>query len=106
MIKKISIVSLVLILLLSLHLITNYSKNDNNKINKDNNRFAIMLESGVGTDNYEKSTSNTWPSSGYTYNSERSYCENGSTLEWDNSNDTINIDTRYADKCYVYFDKQ
>ena len=64
-----------------------------------------MLEDGVGTKSYEKSSVGTWPSNAYVFNEERSYCENGGSITWDDNERIASLETRYAEKCFVYFDR-
>ncbi len=97
----------VIITLLFLLIINKNNNNNilsNNDIKLDPNTFAIMLETDVDTGEYEQSTSSRWPSSGYIYNENLSYCENGSTLTWNEETNAINLSTGIADKCYLYFD--
>ena len=66
--------------------------------------LSIMLETGEDSGQYEMTTSSTWPTSGYVFNSELSKCENGSTLSWDDTNKQVVFSGNITDKCYVYFD--
>ena len=45
-----------------------------------------------------------WPKEGYTFNAERSKCENGGTLSWNDETKSVVLTTKVSDKCYVYFD--
>ena len=83
------------------NIITSYYGN-NTKINDTG--IAYMLETGSGTGVYEQSNNTTWPSSGYSFNSTKSACENGSLLTFDNSSHQLTINSSKTDKCYVYFD--
>ena len=42
---------------------------------------------------------------GYILNTELSRCENGSTLNWDDTKKVVIVSGNLSDKCYVYFDK-
>jgi hypothetical protein len=92
---------------------TNYNnhsifKSNNNYNAKENNyNLAFMLETGIGTGVFEQSSSSSWPkdSSGYTFDSSKSACENGSSLSFVNSTGTLSISTNKTDKCYIYFNK-
>jgi len=81
----------------------------NLKSDKDNSMFAIMLEQDDGT--YKEDISNTWPTSGYTYNESMSGCIDGNGNEIENSlsynTDTKNVSirTKEASYCYLYFSK-
>lgn len=108
--KKISNVLLsVSILLITLMLfVVEYNKDEEvykNKPNtfKTNNALAIMLDDGNG--NYNPSDSNAFPTSGYTFNSELSRCENNSTIAWNEETKKVIVSSNKSDKCYVYFDK-
>ena len=97
----------VIITLLFLLIINKNNNNNilsNNDIKLDPSTFAIMLETDVDTGEYEQSTSSRWPSYPYEYNENLSYCENGSTLTWNEETNAINLSTGIADKCYLYFD--
>ena len=68
-----------------------------------NNSFlTLMLEQSDGT--YQESTSNTWPSGNYAFNSELSRCENGGELRWDRESGIVELLSNKSDACYVYFD--
>ena len=107
--KNIFIFSLIFVLIISLIIIN--SKNNKlydvnkNQIKKDNNRLSMMLETGIETGEYEIATSDKWPSSGYTFNSKLSRCENGGELSWDSVNKAVVMSGNASDKCYIYFDK-
>ncbi len=47
---------------------------------KNTNMLTMMLETEVGTGNYEEVTQNEWPQDGYEFNASLSRCENGGTL--------------------------
>ena len=87
---------------------TNYIEDNNNlsiqkeDIKINNSRYAIYIENEQG--NYELSNSNVFPSEGYVFNREESYCENGTYLEWDEVNNTLLLNTSNKDKCFIYFD--
>ena len=78
------------------------SNNTNNKTNINNGFLTLMLEQSDGT--YQKSTSNTWPTGNYAFNSTLSGCERGGELEWDREANIVKLLTNTSDKCYVYFD--
>lgn len=85
----------------------NYSVIENKKQikNKSSNMLSLMLETKSGSGEYEIYTSKVWPQEGYVFNEERSGCENGSELAWDDTNKKVLVKTNKSDKCYVYFDK-
>ena len=69
------------------------------------NTLSMMLETEAGSGNYEMTTSSSWPTDGYVFNTELSKCENGGELSWDDANKTVLMSGNVSDKCYVYFDK-
>ena len=71
---------------------------------KNNNMMSILLETQAGSGEYSSSSDNSWPTSGYEFNSELSRCVNGGTLTWDSTNNKVMFDGEASDKCYVYFD--
>ncbi len=101
-----------IVICITLILITNKSSSkvldsdlDNIKIeNKVPSMFAIMLETEVGSDSYEPSTSSLWPGDGYIFNETLSRCENGGELTWHEDTRTVSLKTSGSDKCYLYFD--
>ena len=105
----IGVSSMVVIAIFTLS-ITLFKSDDNvilsdnvNKENLINNSFlTLMLEQEDGT--YQESTSNTWPSGNYAFNSELSRCENGGELEWDREQGLVKLLSNKSDGCYVYFD--
>ena len=78
--------------------------NVESKAIKKENIISIMLETDEGSQEYTSSSSNTWPTDGYKFNKERSGCENGSILSWDDTQKSVIISGDLSDKCYVYFD--
>ena len=66
--------------------------------------ISLMLETSANSGNYELSTSDKWPTSGYVYNAELSSCENGSTLIYNAETNKVTLKANKSDKCYVYFD--
>ena len=109
--KLILITSIFMILLIAiiafLLLKNNNQKNimadseNNNKI-INNSFLTLMLEQEDGS--YEQSTSNTWPTGNYAFNSELSRCENGGELRWNREEGIVNLLSNKSDACYVYFD--
>ena len=107
--KVIFIISFMLItlvlstILLKNEILTNDLIYDEYNI-KDNEMLSMMLETGEGTGEYKTTTSSTWPTEGYKFNSELSRCENGGDLSWDDTNKIVVMTGNTSDKCYVYFD--
>ena len=109
--KKVIVLSLFsLILLLFVIILYNnkykkqvYTEEGNNQI-RTGTSISMMLETKYNSGNYEPSSSSEWPKEGYTFNAERSKCENGGTLSWNDETKSVVLTTKVSDKCYVYFD--
>ena len=105
-------ISCMVLVLISIDLLVIFKNRQNEEIllsnkaeNKNiiNNGFlTLMLEQSDGS--YQKSTSNTWPTSNYAFNSTLSGCERGGELEWDREANIVKLLSNRSDKCYVYFD--
>ena len=106
--KKLLFFSIFIIIILVFVTIYNIIYKNNNIYlnNKDAapNFISIMLEETVGSGEYKVSKSNKWPSKGYVFNKEMSYCNNGSTLTWNKNDNSVSVNINKTDKCYVYFD--
>ena len=108
--KKILLISgglLTLIIIISTIFIVNKNNSNNEIVMQDknliNNSFlTLMLEQSDGS--YQESTTNTWPSGNYAFNSEMSRCENGGELRWDREQGIVELLSNKSDACYVYFD--
>ncbi len=114
--KNIIIMSLILVEVASMFLlykslsdkktqIDEVAIKENNIVNK--NMFAIMLQQSDG--NYTKSSSDTFPISGYVLNETLSGCtdKNGNKINnalIKNGNE-ITLRTKQTSYCYYYFDK-
>ena len=107
--KKVIIISFLLITII---LLTSFKKEVktnnfvNNEINKKNNSLlSMMLETNIGSGEYEVSNDSSWPSSGYQFNAELSKCENGGVIVWNEDTGAISVRVSKTDKCYAYFDR-
>ncbi len=109
--KKILLISgmlLTLIIVISTILIVNKNSTNNEIVMQDNNKpinnsfLTLMLEQSDGS--YLESTTNTWSTGNYAFNSELSRCENGGELRWDRENGIVELLSNKSDACYVYFD--
>ena len=80
-----------------------YTEEGNNQI-RTGTSISMMLETKYNSGNYEPSSSSEWPKEGYTFNAERSKCENGGTLSWNDETKSVVLTTKVSDKCYIYFD--
>lgn len=69
------------------------------------NVYAENIDSdGHGTGEYTKLETTALPSIGYVLNSEKSSCENGSTLSYIDSENMFNIEASGKDVCTAYMD--
>ena len=82
-----------------------YEEEECKQIKKHVDTISMMLETEAGSGNYEMTTSSSWPTDGYVFNTELSKCENGGELSWNDANKTVLMSGNVSDKCYVYFDK-
>lgn len=110
--KNLLIITLIFIEIIFIFLTC---KSINNKVIKlDNNTdksnlFAIILEQDNGE--YKESDINDWPSDGYIYNDELSYCNDAygnklvGVLNYDSDAKKVSVDFDSAGYCYLYFDK-
>ena len=109
--KKVIVLSLfsLILLLFVIILYSNkykkqvYTEEGNNQI-RTGTSISMMIETKYNSGNYEPSSSSEWPKEGYTFNAERSKCENGGTLSWNDETKSVVLTTKVSDKCYVYFD--
>ena len=104
--KKLLIFSSSLIMILILVLVI-YNKNSNNYLNNKEevpSFMSIMLEESKDSGEYKVSGSNKWPDKNYVFNEEMSYCSNGSSLIWNENDNSVSVSVNKADKCQVYFD--
>ena len=107
--KKRKSILLIIIIILFVGVITIYN-NYNNDIyvdkddNLSNSGLSLMVETKAGSGEYTISTSDEWPTNGYEFNAEKSACENGGTLSWDEENQSVVMTSKSSDKCYAYFD--
>lgn len=107
--KKTIITFLTIISISTLIFVNNYKVNNNiNDIPKEennkNNLISMMIETDYGTGKYQIFESSTWPSDDYVLNKEKSGCENGGTIFWNEETKKIVLKGNISDKCYVYFD--
>ena len=107
--KKRKYILLIIIIILFIGVITIYNNYNNDiYVDKDNNLsnsgLSLMVETKAGSGEYTISTSDEWPTNGYEFNAEKSACENGGTLSWDEENKSVVMTSKSSDKCYAYFD--
>ena len=111
--KKIVILSLFSLILLLFVIILYgnkykkqvYTGEENNQI-RTGTSISMMLETKRGSGDYTLSASSKWPTEGYIFNSERSKCENGGTLSWNDETKSVVFKIKGSDKCYIYFDRE
>ena len=106
--KKFILITIALLLSLSLLIYKFYNEDSIEEVPtkniKQSSMLSMMIETEADSGNYQISTSNTWPTDGYIFNSELSKCESGGTLSWDDTNKKVMFEGNNIDKCYVYFD--
>ena len=81
-----------------------YEESTIKSFKKNENMLSMMLETEAESGNYEMTTRDSWPTSGYKFNSILSKCENGGEISWDDENKRVLMSGNASDKCYVYFD--
>ncbi len=111
--KKITVVFSVFIAIIIVLVIIVYKNSYKNDIlvektteneNKVPGLISIMLETKFGSGVYEPSTNTTPPTKGYELNTEKSGCENGGSISYNETTKKFVIKTNISDKCYAYFD--
>ena len=108
--KKVILTSISFILVLTIIIVysnkeedTSFQDNNTKQVVQENT-LSMMIEQTAGAGDYKLETRSSWPTSGYTFNTTLSKCENGSTLSWDSTNGIVTMTGNVSDKCYVYFD--
>ena len=92
--RKYIICLLVIIFIAVIILVNNFDDSSSSKkVTKKSNTLTMMLETGIGSNEYEISNSNTWPTEGYIFNDSKSYCELGSKILWDNERKRLSLKT-------------
>lgn len=103
-------VFIAIILVLVIIVYNNSYKNDVYVENKTNNKnqvpglISLMLETKAGSGIYNLSPDGIVPAKGYKLNTEKSGCENGGTLSYNETTKKVIVKTNISDKCYAYFD--
>ena len=101
---------IAIILVLVIIVYNNSYKNDVYVENKTNNKnkvpglISLMLETKFGSGIYNVSPDGIVPAKGYELNTEKSGCENGGTISYNETTKKIIVKTNISDKCYAYFD--
>ena len=81
------------------------NKNTENKeSNKIPGMVSLMLETKAGSGIYEPSTSPIVPTKGYELNTEKSGCENGGSITYNETTKKLILKSNISTKCYAYFD--
>ncbi len=70
----------------------------------NNKLISLMIEETRGSGVYKVSKDNKWPSKKYIFNETLSNCKNGSTLTWNENDNSVTVNVNKTDKCEVYFD--
>ena len=100
--KKKKVICLILLVVgcISSIIIINYLKPDKTS----NSLIAVYYEDENG--NYQKSKENKFYKEGYALDKEKSKCDNGSTIDWNNETNKIKITGTKTDKCNIYLSKK
>ena len=112
--RKITLIVIAVLIINTFILLIYHNSYDQKTILEDNqktidttnnteNMVSIMLETSSGSGKYTKSSSTSFPTSGYVFNSSKSGCENGGTLDY--ADGKLQLKNNISDKCYVYFDR-
>ena len=80
-----------------------YEEVDNRNI-INNKLISLMIEETRGSGVYKVSKDNKWPSKKYIFNETLSNCKNGSTLTWNENDNSVTVNVNKTDMCDVYFD--
>ena len=96
-------IMVVIGILITIFVFPKSDKENNYLINS--NAITLMIETDVGSGEYKVSNDRLWPQEGYIFNEMLSYCENGSSLNWNDETRGLSINVDVSEKCYVYFDK-
>ena len=70
----------------------------------NNKLISLMIEETRGSGIYKVSKDNKWPSKKYIFNETLSNCKNGSTLTWNENDNSVTVNVNKTDMCDVYFD--
>ena len=103
-------VFITIILVLVIIVYNNSYKNDVYVENKTNNKnkvpglISLMLETKAGSGIYNVSPDGIVPAKGYELNTEKSGCENGGTLSYNETTKKFILKSNISTKCYAYFD--
>ncbi len=113
--KKIGIISILILLLTTSIVFINKNKSANATLDtvslkevEKNNMFAIMLQNDSG----EYTEQSTFPEKGYVLNTEKSGCmdNNGvkieNSLTYDSESNKVTLISNKTSYCYLYFDKE
>ena len=82
----------------------NIPKKENINLNKSSNLLAYYIEND--NQEYELTSSKSFPKEGYILNTEKSSCKNGSILTQNESTKTLNMKAHNKDECTLYFEKE
>lgn len=103
-------VFIAIILVLVVIVYNNSYKNDVYVENKTNNKnkvpglISLMLETKAGSGIYNVSPDGIVPAKGYELNTEKSGCENGGTIIYNETAKKFILKSNISTKCYAYFD--
>ena len=93
--KKVILSLLIFSVVISLILLGSKYFNEDKELN-NKKLLSYYIETGYQSGKYQKQESVNWPA-GYVLNSAKSFCNNGSTLSWDDANNTVIVTVGRSD---------
>ncbi len=107
--KKLLLTTAIILISITIVFFSHFEINIVYKVDKEEKRtnknvLSMMIETEASSGKYQKYESNEWPTEGYILNIEKSGCEQGSKLIWDEETKKVLMIGNSSDKCYVYFD--
>ncbi len=103
--RKITLTLIIFLIgIISLIILAKDKKIIKNNINNKNINFISMMVEDEEGDYIEQKDIN-FPKDNYLFNPEKSGCENGGTLSWNEEKGKVEASLLTSDKCYAYFDK-
>ena len=101
---KIIFILFILIIFIGIMFVNRDKKEEKfERLKKNNNFYTILLETDTGSGNYVESTNDAWPTDGYIIDEEKSGCENGGELTWNDESKKVQLLSPKSDRCYLYF---
>lgn len=102
--KKASLVEFIIMIILIIIYFLGVHKSTVSNLEK--RLFKTYIETGESTGEYSLSDSLAFPTTGYKFNAERSFCTNGGDLSYDAKRYLFSLFTSQSTICTLYFDVQ